>query len=192
MIFEHLPGVETMTDDIIVWGSNCQEHDSGPRQVLELIRQSNLKLNKEKCEFGVKSLTFVGDFLSEEGVKPDPRKMSAIVNMERPQNKEEVRRFLGTVTYLAKFIPQLSTISAPLRCLLEQKNEWIWAHEQEMCFPKLKCIITEETVLRYYDPQKSTRILADTSQYDLDSVLLQQHGESWQPVAYASRALTRN
>ncbi len=125
MIFEHLPGVETMMDDIIVWGSNRQEHDGRLRQVLELIRQSNLKLNKEKCEFAVKSLTFVGDVLSEEGVRPDPRKTSAIVNMERPQNKEEVRRFLGMVTYLAKFIPQLSTHSAPLRCLLEQKNEWM-------------------------------------------------------------------
>ncbi len=48
MIFEHLPGVETMMDDIIVWGSNRQEHDARLRQVLELIRQSNLKLNKEK------------------------------------------------------------------------------------------------------------------------------------------------
>ncbi len=91
MIFEHLPGVETMMDDIIVWGSNRQEHDARLRQVLELIRQSNLKLNKEKCEFAVKSLTFVGDVLSEEGVRPDPRKTSAIVNMERPQNKEEVK-----------------------------------------------------------------------------------------------------
>ncbi len=190
MIFEHLPGVETMMDDIIVWGSNRQEHNGRWRQVLELIRQSNLKLNKEKCEFAVKSLTFVGDVLSEEGVRPDPRKTSAIVNMERPQNNEEVRRFLGMVTYLAKFIPQLSTHSAPLRCLLEQKNEWMWAHEQEMCFQKLKRIITEEPVLRYYDPNKTTRISADASRYGLGAVLLQQHGESWQPVAYASRALT--
>lgn len=114
-----------MMDDIIVWGTTREEHDERLRQVLDKTREVNLKLNKDKCEFGVKTLTFVGDVLSEEGVKLDPRKTSAINNMERPNNKDEVRRFLGMVTYLAKFVPQLSTRSAPLRSLLEQKNEWI-------------------------------------------------------------------
>lgn len=169
MIFEHLPNVETMMDDTIVQGSNQQKHDARLRLILELARQSNLKLNREKCVFAVKSLTFVGDVLSEEGVRPDPRKISAIVNMEWPQNKEEVRRFLGMVTYLTKFTPQLSTHSAPLRCHLEQKNEWLWSHKQEACFQIMKRIITEEPVLRYYDPHMSTRISADA--YDMAKVL---------------------
>lgn len=190
MIFEHIPGVETMMDDVIVWGATREEHDERLRQVLDKTREVNLKLNKDKCEFGVKTLTFVGDVLSEEGVKPDPRKTSAINNMERPNNKDEVRRFLGMVTYLAKFVPQLSTRSAPLRSLLEQKNEWIWSHEQEQCFLKLKETLTQEPVLKFYDPKKSTRISADVSQYGLGAVLLQRHDEQWLPVAYASRALT--
>uniref|UniRef100_A0A3Q2DAV3 ribonuclease H n=1 Tax=Cyprinodon variegatus TaxID=28743 RepID=A0A3Q2DAV3_CYPVA len=161
MIFEHIPGVETMMDDIIVWGSTRAEHDERLRQVLDKTREVNLKLNKDKCEFGVKTLTFMGDVVSEEGVKPDPRKTSAINNMETPKNKDEVRRFLGMVTYLAKFVPQLSAQSAPLRILLEQKNEWVWSHEQEQCFLKLKKILTQEPVLQFYDPERSTRISAD-------------------------------
>ncbi|XP_054590187.2 retrovirus-related Pol polyprotein from transposon 412 [Nothobranchius furzeri] len=190
MIFEHIPGVETMMDDIIVWGTTREEHDQRLRQVLDKTREVNLKLNKDKCEFGVKKLTFVGDVVSENGVKPDPKKTSAICNMERPNNKDDVRRFLGMVTYLAKFVTQLSTLSAPLRSLLEQKNEWIWSHEQEQCFLKLKEILTQEPVLKFYDPERSTRISADASQHRLGAVLLQQHEEQWLPVAYASRALT--
>ena len=56
------------------------------------------------------------------------------------------------VTYLAKFIPQLSTKSAPLRCLLEEKNEWTWSH---VCFKNLKRILTNKPVLKFYDPEKS-------------------------------------
>lgn len=100
MIFEHIPRVETMMDDIIVWGSTREEHDKRLRQVLDKTREVNLKLNKDKCEFGVKSLTFMGDVVSEEGVKPDPRKTSAINNMERPTNKDEVRRFLVLESYI--------------------------------------------------------------------------------------------
>ena len=67
-------------------------------------------------------MTFVGDVVSEAGISPDPRKTSAIENTECPENKDDVKRFLGMVTYLAKFIPQLSTKSAPIRHLLEEKN----------------------------------------------------------------------
>ena len=77
--------------------------------MLDLTWQVNLKLNKDKCLFGVKLLTFVGDVVSEAGISPDPKNTSAIKNMELPENKDDVRRFLGMVTYLAKFIPQLST-----------------------------------------------------------------------------------
>eukprot|EP00063_Salmo_salar_P020086 XP_013994921.1 PREDICTED: uncharacterized protein K02A2.6-like [Salmo salar] len=94
MIFEHIPEVETMMDDIIVWGSTKEEHNARVRQVLDLKWKVNLKLNKDKCEFGVKTLNFVGDVLSEDGVKPDPRNTSAINNMERPKNKDDVRRFI--------------------------------------------------------------------------------------------------
>ncbi|XP_038829609.1 chloride channel protein 2-like [Salvelinus namaycush] len=51
MIFKHIPGVETMMDDIIVWGSTKEEHDMRVRQVLDLTRKVNLKLNEDKCEF---------------------------------------------------------------------------------------------------------------------------------------------
>lgn len=110
--------------------------------------------------------------------------------MDRPKNKEEVRRFLGMVTYLAKFIPMLSMQSALLRCLLDQKNEWVWSHEQEESFQALKRLLTEEPVLKFFDPHKQVRISADASQYGLGAVLLQQHEAAWQPVAYASRALS--
>ena len=54
MIYEHLEGVDTSMDDIIVWGSTKAEHDERLKQFLKATRTANLKLNKEKCQLGVK------------------------------------------------------------------------------------------------------------------------------------------
>ena len=53
-LFEHMDGVTTMMDDIIVWASTKQEHDQRLRKVLDKANEVNLKLNKKKCQFGVK------------------------------------------------------------------------------------------------------------------------------------------
>ena len=66
------------------------EHDDRLREVFETTRKANLKLNRSKWEFGVKKLVFIGDVLTEHGVQPDERKISAIVNMPRPDSKVDV------------------------------------------------------------------------------------------------------
>ena len=193
-IFEGIPNVDTSMDDIIVWGRTVEEHDKALTQVLEASKRNNLTLNKEKCQFGVKELVFLGDRLTTDGIKPDEAKISAITNMPRPICKEDVQRFLGMVTYLAKWIPEYSSVAAPLRQLLEKKNEWQWNPEQEKSWQELKSIISSEPVLQYFDPAKPIKISSDANKDGLGALLLQQHKVGvecvWKPVAYASRSMT--
>ena len=190
-LFEDLEGVDTMMDDIIVWGSTREEHDERLRKVLEKARSVNLKFNPDKCEFGLTELTYLGDVLCKEGIKPDPKKTEAIFDMPRPECKADIQRFMGMVNYNNKFIPDVSTRSAPLRALEENKNQWSWGPEQESAWNDLRTALTSEPVLRFYDPKKKTKISADASQTGLGAVLLQQDEGSdlWGPVAYASKAM---
>ena len=64
-------------------------------------------------------LQYIGHRLTPDGVKPDPAKMAAIQEMAEPKTPQEVRRFLGMVNYLAKFLPNLSQVIEPLRKLTE-------------------------------------------------------------------------
>ncbi|CAB4021418.1 Transposon Ty3-G Gag-Pol poly [Paramuricea clavata] len=177
-------------DDIIIYGSTPQEHDQRLEATMKAVKEVGLKLQKAKCEVGVQQLTYLGDTISAEGLKPDQRKVEAIQNMERPGNKTDLQRFLGMINYLARYIPDLSTRTMPLRKLLDQKVLWMWDNEQEKAWKELKELVSSEPVLKFYDPNKPIKISTDASRSGLGAVLQQLHGENWLPVAYASRSVT--
>ena len=182
-----IPGCDAIVDDILIWGRNIKEHDATLKKVLDRCRINNLKLNEEKLEFRKSSVTYVGHVLSDKGVKPDSEKCRAINEMEEPKDISELQTFMGLVQYLGKFIPNLSEVTAPLRKLQEKDVIWHWHAEQQQSFNKLKQLITEAPVLRFYDPRKELTLSVDASSKGLGAVLIQEE----QPVAYASRALTK-
>ena len=106
----------------------------------------------------MKSATLVTSY----GLKPDPRKTEAITEMPMPKNREELQRFLGMLTYLTKFIPNISQVASPLRTLLEKNVEWHWHNKQEHNLKTLKLAI-EAPVLKYFDPHKPTKLSVDAS-----------------------------
>ena len=117
-IIEGLDGVAHIQDDIIIWGRSKAEHDKNLEQVLARIEKSGLKLNKTKCKFGLNEVKYVVHIFSSEGVRADPSKIEAIVDMPMPENASGVHHFLGMVTYLGKFLPNLSDKTACLRKLI--------------------------------------------------------------------------
>ena len=185
-MMEDIEGVEVVVDNILIWGENDDQHDSRLAKVLERAKHRNLKLNKEKCQIKKVEIPYLGHILSKEGLKPDPKKTQAITSMESSTNKEYLQRFLGMLTYLSKFAPNLSQVAAPLRALLEQNSEWQWCHEHEESFRKLKELAVSAPVLQYFRPDQPITLSVDASSKGLDAVLLQDG----HPIAYASRALS--
>ena len=84
------------------------------------------KLNEEKIELKKTSIPYIGHILTSEGVKADPSKIEAILKMDRPGDVAGVRRIMGTVNYLAKFLPRLSEVSEPLRQLTKKDSKFSW------------------------------------------------------------------
>ncbi|KAJ8346650.1 hypothetical protein SKAU_G00280510 [Synaphobranchus kaupii] len=143
------------------------------------------------CTFAQPEYLFVGHKVSAAGIEPDPEKIKAITDMPIPQNTADVRRFLGMATYIARFIPQFSNTTKPLRDLLAKDNEWSWGHMQQAAFDKLKGELASERVLAQYRPQAKTMVSADASSFGLGAVLMQrQDNMEWRPVAYISRSLS--
>ena len=128
----------------------------------------------------------MGHILGADGLQADPEKITAIREMPRPTDVQGVQRLIGVVTYLSKFLPQLSTVCEPLRRLTDSQAVFDWLPQHEEAFMKIKELITQAPVLRYFDVNKEVTIECDSSDVGLGAVLTQDGC----PVAYASRALT--
>lgn len=92
-ILEGLDGVECNIDDVLVHGATQEEHDQRLEAVLRRLSNANVTLNAEKCVFNVPSVKFLGQIVSSDGIKPDPEKVQAIIDMPHPTNLHEVRSF---------------------------------------------------------------------------------------------------
>ena len=189
-LLQSCEGATNILDDIIVHGRTQQEHDERLMKVLQVLKDNHLTVNKEKCEFNMSQLIFMGHVLSARGIGPAKVKVEAVVNAHEPQNASEVKIFLGLVTYSARFIPNLATVSAPLRELLRKEAKFEWGLPQQESFEKLKQLLASAETLAYFDIHAPTQVIADASPVGLGAVLVQeQNGES-RVICYASRSLS--
>ena len=203
-IFQHIiseqirdiPGSINISDDIIVFGKTRQEHDQALHAVLQQFADSGITISPEKCELHKDSLTFFGlvfsaDGVSADGVSPDPAKVKAIHDARPPKSVGEVRSFLGMVTYCAKFIPNFSDVTKPLRELTKKDIKFQWIEEHSRAFQKVKELLTSDAVMAYFDKNKQSEIATDASPFGL-SAILSQHTpgrDDQRIVAYVSRSL---
>ena len=186
-ILENIEGCEVIADDILIWGQDKEEHNRRLCAVLERIRQANMKLNRDKCKIGLSEVAYVGHTFGPDGLKPSSEKLRAIMEIPEPQNRTELQRFMGTVNYLGKFIPNLSGINQPLRQLLQKDIAWHWEEAQQQSFDELKRAITSAPVLAYYDEKEDIVLSVDSSKDALGACILQ----NGHPIAYASKSLNK-
>jgi hypothetical protein len=123
--FEGIDGVEVYQDDILVHGCTRAEYNTRLQRVLQKCRDINLKLNKKKCQIGRTEVNYIGHKLTGDGLQPTDDRVKAITEMRSPQDFKELETVLGMVAYVAKFIPRLSTLTAPLRDL-KKAETWCW------------------------------------------------------------------
>ena len=135
-------------------------------------------------------LTFVGMVLSANGISRAADKVEAVIKEREPQNASETRSFFGLVNYRGRFIPDLATISEPLRRLTKAGMPFVFGKEQKEAFEELKKRLSSAETLGYFDKDAPTQIVADASPVGLGAVLTQVHKDGPRIISYASRSLT--
>ena len=82
--------IEVYVDDMLVKSQDEWEHVDDLQEIFDTLRQYNMKLNPNKCAFGVSSRKFLGLMVSHRGIESNPDNIQAILNMKPPQNIKEV------------------------------------------------------------------------------------------------------
>ena len=190
-VLQGIPHTSVYLDDILVTGRTEEEHIKNLDIVLERLEGAGLRLKKEKCQFMLPEVEYLGHKVSRQGLQPTNKKIQAVENAPEPSNVLQLKSFLGLINYYGKFLPHLSTVLAPLYALLQKDKKWEWGEEQRMAFTAAKANLTNSSLLVHYNPTKVLLLSCDASAYGLGAVLSHRNADGTeQPIAFASRTLS--
>ena len=134
---------------------------------------------------------YLGHTFSSKGIQPTQDKVGAIRDAPVPTNIHQLKSFLGLINFYAKFLPNLSTVLAPLYVLIQKSHPWKWGPSQQRGFQDAKERLLSSSLLVHYSEQQPLLLAADASPYGHGAVLSHTMADgSERPIAYASRSLT--
>jgi len=126
--------MEVYVDDIIVKSDSVEQHANDLAEVFQQIRKYDMRLNPEKCVFGVEGGKFLGFMLTSRGIEANPDKCRALETMRSPDNLKEVQRLVGRLTSLSRFMPRLAEKINPILRLMKKAEKFAWNESCEEAF----------------------------------------------------------
>ncbi|XP_016200042.1 uncharacterized protein LOC107641047 [Arachis ipaensis] len=149
-VFRHQIGrnMEIYVDDMVAKTTQEKSHCDDLREIFEQIRAYNMRLNPEKCTFGVQGGKFLIFMLTSRGIEANPKKCEVILNMVSPKTIKEVQQLAGKVAALSRFLPVASSRSYHFFQTISKNKKFQWTEECEKAFTKLKTILSSPPVLQ--------------------------------------------
>ncbi|XP_065083396.1 uncharacterized protein K02A2.6-like [Ochlerotatus camptorhynchus] len=187
-----LKGVSGYLDDIVVGGTDEEDHKKNLRAVLQRIQEFGFTIRSEKCSFGESQIRYLGHLLDRHGLRPDPAKIEVIQKLPAPKDVSGVRSFLGAINYYGKFVPNMRTLRFPLDELLKGNGEFRWTTECQRAFDRFKELLGSNLLLTHYDPRREIIVSADASSIGVGATISHRFPDgSVKVVQHAARALTK-
>ncbi len=170
-------------DDIVIFSNSFDSHIEHLNLVLQMLKESNLKCNVEKCHFCLSQLRVLGKVISGEGIAPDPDLIHAMVSFPSPGldignlAKKKLKRFIAMVGYYRHHIKNFGSLTSDLSKLLRDDYVWdssSWTQLEEACFQNLKQqLLSSPLLLEYPDFNKEFFLQSDASKVGAGAVLFQ-------------------
>jgi hypothetical protein len=143
--------LEVYLDDVLAYSKDHTEMLTTLDEALNNLTESGMKINLEKCQFGIEKLTYLGFELNKDGFKPDPIKSEGITKVNYPSTLKGIRSFLGMTNFYRLLIPKFSQLLKPLT-RLTCKGAWLGGDlpkDAKDAFEKCQKMFTSRPFLHY-------------------------------------------
>jgi hypothetical protein len=121
--------IEVYVDDIVIKSSKANSFLKDLREAFANLERYSIKLNPKKCSIGVPTGQLLGYLVSERGIKGNPEKIQAIINMQPPKMLRHVQQLTGRLAAISRFISKLSEKALPFYRLLRKTDNFTWTEE---------------------------------------------------------------
>ncbi|KAG3252450.1 hypothetical protein PI124_g2991 [Phytophthora idaei] len=170
--------------------SALEVHFKHSRQVFQVIRENKLYANLKKFIFCASEIPVLGCYVSKNGVRADPEKVSSICAWPTPQNPTELRQWLGLANYLHKYTKNYAGLTQPLSSLLKKDATWSWTSAHQATFDSVKKSLAEAPILALPNDSKPFHAVCDRSDFAIGCALMQFDDEGRERVvSYQSRQM---
>jgi hypothetical protein len=183
-------------DDIVVFSKSAADHKIHVRRVLDRLRAANLYCSPKKTQLFRPEVKFLGHHISQDGIRSDNKKVAQVQDWPIPKSPRDVKKFLGTVQWMKKFIWGLQKYVGTLTPLTSTKldpKKFKWGEAEEKAFNNIKWIMTSLPCLKNVEfaLEHLLWLFTNASGLGIGAALFQ--GQDWQtanPIAYESHQMT--
>ncbi|KAL5835928.1 hypothetical protein ACOSQ3_015487 [Xanthoceras sorbifolium] len=182
--------MEVYVDDMLTKSLEADDHRADLEETFTTLRQYNMRLNPEKCVFGVTSGKFLGFMVHQRGIEANPDKIKAIQELRSPRTIKEIQGLTGRVIALSRFASRLTDRCLPFFRALKKNTSNIWTSECEKAFQELKCYLTSPPMLSKPQTGETLFLYLAVSPEAVSSVLIRNDEGTQRAVYYVSKAMT--
>ena len=187
-IFGHLDFVISYADDVICCAKTKEEYFRNFEVFLQTLTSDGLKLSLKKSNVFSDTAKFLGHIITHGTIQPLQKHLDAILKMERPHDKSALKRFLGSLNWLKKFVRNYSRMTYPLYKLLRKDTAFCWTDTHDMALTEIKRYLTTAPVIGLPTGTGEYHLYTDGSYKGLGASLLEENNGKFRVVGYASRA----
>ncbi|XP_050066100.1 uncharacterized protein LOC126555184 [Aphis gossypii] len=190
-ILRGLDFVFAYIDDVLIASRDEAEHIKHVRTVLELFQKYGIAISPAKCVFATDSLQFLGHVIDKDACRPNAERVTAIHEWTQPNTKKELQRFLGSINFYRRFIPNAAEMQAPLYDLASQVKKrdgpLQWTDDTSAVFAACRQALADTARLAHLDQNAPLRLNTDASNLAVGAVLEQHVNDQWQPLGFFSK-----
>src|SRR5436189_884198 len=187
--------IEVYVDDMLVKSTKENDHVKDLRETFEVLKKHNMKLNSQKCVFGVTAGKFLGFMVTNRGIEANPDKIQAILDMEEPKTLHDIQKLNGKLAALSRFLAKGAERALPFLKLLKGVSSTkkvtkvkaiVWSSDCKEAFEELKRYLENPPLLTRPRLGEVLLIYMAITPEAGSSVLMREEASTQFPIYYVS------